>query len=82
MSGWTTAARKWRDRIKEDYLQETGREKFVPTQFIAWLADKPRHPAHDLFYTNQAPISEADWEEGARVRAELRHQERLRLGAR
>jgi len=39
-----------RQRIIDGYLSETGRNMFIPGEFIDWLADKPDHEAYDLFY--------------------------------
>lgn len=39
-----------RQAIIDGYLAETGANHFVPHAFVDWLADKPDHPAFDLFY--------------------------------
>lgn len=41
---------KDRQRIIDGYLAESGRNMFVPSEFIDWLADRPDHEAYDLFY--------------------------------
>ena len=41
---------KDRQRIIDGYLAESGRNMFVPAEFIDWLADQPEHEAYDLFY--------------------------------
>jgi len=41
---------KDRQRIIDGYLAESGRNMFVPSEFIDWLADQPEHEAYDLFY--------------------------------
>lgn len=39
-----------RQKIIDGYLAESGRNMFVPSEFIDWLADKPDHECYDLFY--------------------------------
>lgn len=41
---------KDRQRIIDGYLASSGRNMFVPSEFIDWLSDKPDHEAYDLFY--------------------------------
>ena len=43
-------AKKDRQRIIDDYLAQSGRNMFIPAEFIDWLADKPEHEAYELFY--------------------------------
>ena len=43
-------AKKDRQRIVDGYLQETGRNMFVPGEFVDWLADQPEHEAYEWFY--------------------------------
>ena len=40
-----------RQRIIDDYLNETGRNMFVPGEFIDWLAVQPEHEAYEWFYS-------------------------------
>ena len=42
----------WKDRQKiiDGYLSQSGRNLFVPGEFIDWLAGQPEHEAYDLFY--------------------------------
>lgn len=47
MAGFSRAERQ---AIIDGYLAETGANHFVPHAFVDWLADKPDHPAYDLFY--------------------------------
>jgi hypothetical protein len=57
--------RHHRQRIIDNYLRETGRNMFVPHEFIDWLADKPNHEAYPLFY------SKTDAEAAREYRIEL-----------
>jgi hypothetical protein len=47
MSGFP---KKERQRIVDEYLQATGRNMFVPGEFVDWLADQPEHEAYEWFY--------------------------------
>ena len=39
-----------RQRIIDDYLNETGRNLFVASEFIDWLEGQPDHEAHEWFF--------------------------------
>lgn len=41
---------KERQAIIDGYLAATGRNMFVPAEFIDWLSDQPDNPAYELFY--------------------------------
>jgi hypothetical protein len=41
---------KDRQRIIDGYLAESGRNMFVPSEFVDWLKNYPDHEAYDLFY--------------------------------
>lgn len=47
MSGFP---KKERQRIVDEYLQATGRNMFVPGEFVDWLKDQPDHEAYPWFY--------------------------------
>jgi len=47
MSGFP---KKERQRIVDEYLQATGRNMFVPGEFVDWLAGQPEHEAYSWFY--------------------------------
>jgi hypothetical protein len=47
MSGFP---KKERQRIIDEYLATTGRNMFVPSEFIDWLEDNPQHEAYEWFY--------------------------------
>ena len=42
---------KDRQRIIDDYLNGTGKNMFVPAEFIDWLAGQPEHEAYEWFYS-------------------------------
>lgn len=39
-----------RQRIIDAYLSETGKNMFVPGEFIDWLSEQPEHEAYDWFF--------------------------------
>ena len=41
---------KDRQRIIDGYLSQSGRNMFVPSEFIDWLADEPEHEAYEWFF--------------------------------
>lgn len=47
MSGFPKSERQ---RIVDEYLQATGRNMFVPGEFVDWLAGQPQHEAYEWFY--------------------------------
>ena len=43
-------SKKTKQRIIDDYLNETGRNRFIPEEFINWLQHKPDHEMYDAFF--------------------------------
>ena len=41
---------KDRQRIIDEYLSATGRNMFVPGEFVDWLSGQPDHEAYDWFF--------------------------------
>lgn len=41
---------KDRQRIIDNYLAGTGRNMFIPHEFIDWLSDQPEHEVYDAFF--------------------------------
>lgn len=41
---------KTRQRIIDGYLHATGRNLFVPSEFVDWLADQPEHECYKAFF--------------------------------
>ena len=42
--------KKERQRIIDEYLAASGRNMFIPREFVDWLRDYPDHEAYDWFY--------------------------------
>ena len=41
-----------RQNIINDYLNETGRNSYVPSEFIDWLQDNPSHKLYDYIFSD------------------------------
>ena len=41
---------KYRQKIIDDYLQDSGENMFIASSFIDWLADRPDHQAYSWFF--------------------------------
>ena len=50
MSGFTSKHKAEKQRWIDEYLATSGRNLFVPSEFVDWLVDKPDHPAYSLIY--------------------------------
>lgn len=42
--------RGFRQKIVDEYLNETGNNFFVPAEFLEWLRDRKDHPVYAVFY--------------------------------
>ena len=42
--------RRDRQKIIDDYLQDSGENMFIASSFIDWLADRPDHQAYSWFF--------------------------------
>ena len=60
--------KKKRQAIIDGYLAATGRNMFVPAEFVDWLEGQPDHEAHDWFFGMD------DAEAARRYRVELARQ--------
>ena len=40
-----------RQAIVDEYLRESGRNMFVPAEFIDWLSGQPQHEAYEWFFS-------------------------------
>ena len=49
-------SKKTKQRIIDDYLQQTGNNMYVPQEFIDWLADHPDHEAYHAFHGRDAEL--------------------------
>ena len=48
-----------RQAIIDDYLNKTGRNSYVPSEFIQWLRDTPDHKVYDTFFgTSDAEMAD------------------------
>jgi hypothetical protein len=56
-----------RQRVVDTYLNESGRNQFVPREFLAWLRERPDHPVHPVFFAMDDTEAAQAWREG-RVR--------------
>ena len=59
---------KDRQRIIDGYLADSGRNMFVPSEFIDWLAERPDHEMYDAFY------GMSDGEAARKYRVEMARQ--------
>ena len=41
--------KKDREKIINDYLNQTGRNSYVPAEFVEWIQGQPNHPVYKLF---------------------------------
>jgi hypothetical protein len=69
---------KDRQRIIDEYLNETGANLFVPSEFVDWLAERPDHEAFPLFYGR----TDAEAAREFRIAAARRMANGLRIVAR
>lgn len=50
-----------RQKIIDGYLAQTGRNLFVASEFIDWLAGQPDHECYDLFYSKTDEDAAREW---------------------
>ena len=43
-------SKKTKQKVIDDYLASSGKNIFVPDEFVDWLADQPDHEMYDTFY--------------------------------
>jgi hypothetical protein len=48
--GFPQKARAERQKVIDDYLNQTGRNMFIPGEFLEWLQDKNDHQCWAVFY--------------------------------
>lgn len=81
-------SRQDRQKIVNDYLQETGRNMLVPSEFIDWLKDKTEHPCHGIFFgKSDSEAAQAwridqvrSWVSGLRITVTVPEQVRTVIG--
>jgi len=49
--------RKWRDGIRREYLNDTGRKKYDHDNFLIWLSKKPEHEAHAIVFSDDEQVA-------------------------
>ena len=64
MPAWSARERQ---RVVDDYLNQSGYNQFVPREFLAWLRERPDHPVHPVFFGMDDAEAAQAWREG-RVR--------------
>ena len=42
-------SKKDRQQVINAYLNKTGRNSYVPVEFVEWMQNQPNHPAYKLF---------------------------------
>jgi len=50
MSGFTSKHKAEKQRWIDEYLAASGRNIFIPGEFVDWLGDMPDHPAYPMIY--------------------------------
>ena len=50
-----------RQKIIDNYLNETGKNQYVPAEFCAYLKDKPDHPAYSYIYGSDNDEAANKW---------------------
>jgi hypothetical protein len=61
MAAWSARERQ---RVVDAYLNESGRNQFVPREFLAWLRERPDHPVHPVFFAMDDADAAQAWREG------------------
>ena len=82
-------ARKERQRIIDNYLNESGHNRFVPAEFLDWLSARPDHEVYDVFFgmsdEDAARAHRIDmvrqWTSGLRVTVNLSEQSAVKVGS-
>jgi hypothetical protein len=64
MAAWSARERQ---RVVDAYLNASGRNQFVPREFLAWLRERPDHPVYETFFGMDDAEAAQAWREG-RVR--------------
>jgi hypothetical protein len=44
-------ARRWKQRVLDGYMAESGANYFVPAEFLAWLRERPDHECYPTFFS-------------------------------
>lgn len=54
-------SKKTKQRIMDDYLSKTGKNMYVPEEFVLWLKDQPDHEAHKAFWGTSDEEAAMQW---------------------
>lgn len=84
--GFPKSALREKQRIIDDYLNSTGRNMFIPAEFLGWLREHPDHPCHDVFFSQSDEAAALEhrkemvrkWVSGLRLKVRVREPEKSR----
>ncbi len=65
--GWTYRMRKHRDRVRNDYLKQTGRAQFDPDEFVEWLSQRPDYEAYAVVFGCEGAVMAPKRSDGLRI---------------
>ena len=80
--GFPRGALREKQNIIDGYLNDTGRDLFVPAEFLDWLRDNEGHPCYGLFFgRDDADLAweyrkdmVRNWVSGLRLRIRVEHK--------
>lgn len=53
--------RSYRQKVIDEYLNDTGRNIFAPVEFLAWLKERPQHRVYPVFFGKSDEEAAAQW---------------------
>ncbi len=82
-------AKRERQAVIDEYLNATGRNSFIPAEFLDWLGDRPDHPVYNLFFGMDDEAAARSyrvdmvrsWVSGLRISVQVQSQTHQRIGA-
>lgn len=42
--------RKWKQKVVDGYLSASGKNQFIPNEFLGWLQGQPEHECYPIFF--------------------------------
>ena len=54
-------SKKTKQKVIDDYLASSGKNIFVPDEFVDWLAEQPDHEMYDTFYGVDDQVAAKNW---------------------
>jgi hypothetical protein len=42
--------KNWKQKVIDDYMHKSGKNAFVPAEFLAWLKNRPDHECYEVFF--------------------------------